>query len=82
MTKTYENFESSAINSVTIEDNVVKVVYNSNIDKEYTFNCVNIEEFEQQLSEQLIGVEMKDNTVSVGRFINQQIKNQVLVENK
>jgi hypothetical protein len=31
MTKTYENFESSAINSVTIEDNVVKVVYNSNI---------------------------------------------------
>ena len=82
MTKTYENFESSAINSVTIEDNVVKVVYNSNIDKEYTFNCVNIEEFEQQLSEQLIGVEMKDNTVSVGRFINQQIKNQVLVESK
>ena len=82
MTKTYENFESSAINSVTIEDNVVKVVYNSNIDKEYTFNCVNVEEFEQQLSEQLIGVEMKDNTVSVGRFINQQIKNQVLVENK
>ena len=82
MTKTYENFDSSAINSVTIEDNVVKVVYNSNIGKEYTFNCVNVEEFEQQLSEQLIGVEMKDNTVSVGRFINQQIKNQVLVENK
>ena len=82
MTKTYDNLDSSAINSITIEDNVVKVVYNSNIDKEYTFNCVNIEEFEQQLSEQLIGVEMKDNTVSVGRFINQQIKNQVLVENK
>ena len=80
--KTYQNLNSSAINSITIEDNVVKVVYNSNIDKEYTFNCVNIEEFEQQLSEQLIGVEMKDNTVSVGRFINQQIKNQVLVENK
>ena len=82
MTKTYENFDSSAINSVTIEDNVVKVVYNSNIDKEYTFNCVNVEEFEQQLSEQLIGVEMKDNTVSVGRFINQQIKNSVLIESK
>ena len=82
MTKTYQNFDSTAINSVTIEDNVVKVVYNSNISKEYTFNCVNVEEFEQQLSEQLIGVEMKDNTVSVGRFINQQIKNQVLVESK
>ena len=82
MSKTFENLNSSAINSINIEDNVVKVVYQSNIDKEYTFNCVNVEEFEQQLSEQLIGVEMKDNTVSVGRFINQQIKNQVLVENK
>jgi len=82
MTKTYENFESSAINSVTIEDNVVKVVYNSNIDKEYSFDCENTEEFEQQLSEQLIGVEMKDNTVSVGRFISQQIKTGVLVQSK
>ena len=82
MSKTFENLNSSAINSINIEDNVVKVVYQSNIDKEYTFNCVNVEEFEQQLSEQLIGVEMKDNTVSVGRFINQQIKNKVLVESK
>ena len=82
MTKTYENFESSAINSVTIEDNVVKVVYNSNIDKEYSFDCENTEEFEQQLSEQLIGVEMKDTTVSVGRFISQQIKTGVLVQSK
>jgi len=82
MTKTYENFESSAINSVTIEDNVVKVVYNSNIDKEYSFDCENTEDFEQQLSEQLIGVEMKDNTVSVGRFISQQIKTGVLVQSK
>ena len=82
MTKTYENFESSAINSVTIEDNVVKVVYNSNIDKEYSFDCENTEDFEQQLSEQLIGVEMKDTTVSVGRFISQQIKTGVLVQSK
>ena len=82
MAKTYENFNSTAINSVTIEDNVVKVVYNSDISKEYTFNCVNVEEFEQQLSEQLIGVEMNDSTVSVGRFVYQQIKNGVLVESK
>ena len=80
MTKTYENFESSAINSVTIEDNVVKVVYNSNIDKEYSFDCENTEDFEQQLSEQLSGVVMKDNTVSVGRFISQQSKTGVLVQ--
>ena len=80
--KTYQNLNSSAINSITIEDNVVKVVYNSNKDKEYTFQCQNVDEFQQQLSEQLIGVEMKDNTVSVGRFISQQIKTGVLVQSK
>ena len=82
MTKTYENFESSAINSVTIEDNVVKVVYNSNITKEYTFKCENIEDFEDNLCKELVGIVNGDTNVSVGRFINQQIKNQVLVESK
>jgi len=82
MTKIYENLDSSAIQSVIIEENVVKVVYNSNINKEYTFNCQNIVEFEQQLTSELIDVELKNGKGSVGRFINQQIKNQVLVENK
>jgi hypothetical protein len=82
MTKTFANINSSAINSVTIEENVVKVVYNSNIDKEYTFNCENVEEFEQNLSKELIGVELEESEVSVGRFINQQIKDGVLVQSK
>lgn len=82
MTKIYENLDSSAIQSVIIEENVVKVVYNSNINKEYSFNCQNIVEFEQQLTAELIDVELKNGKGSVGRFINQQIKNQVLVENK
>lgn len=82
MTKTYENLNSSAINSVIIEDNVVKVVYQSNIDKVYEFNCENVEEFEQNLSEQLIGVKLQQSEVSVGRFINQQIKDKVLVQSK
>ena len=82
MTKTYEDFGSSAINSVTIEENVVKVVYNSNIGKEYTFNCENTEEFEDNLCKELVGIVNGDTNVSVGRFINQQIKNQVLVESK
>jgi len=82
MTKIYENLDSSAIQSVIIEENVVKVVYNSNINKEYSFNCQNIVEFEQQLTAELIDVELKNGEGSVGRFINQQIKNQVLVENK
>ena len=82
MTKIYENLDSSAIQSVIVEENVVKVVYNSNIGKEYTFNCQNVEEFEQQLTAELIDVELKQGKGSVGRFINQQIKNQVLVESK
>ena len=82
MTKIYVNLDSSAIQSVIVEENVVKVVYNSNIDKEYTFNCQNTVEFEQQLSAELIDVELKNGKGSVGRFINQQIKNQVLVESK
>ena len=80
--KTYQDLQSSAINSITIEDNVVKVVYNSNIDKEYTFNCKNVEEFQQQLSEQLVDIELNNGKGSVGRFLHQQIMNSVLVETK
>ena len=82
MTKTYENLDSSAINSVTIENNVVKVVYTSNIDKEYTFNCKDTEQFQQQLSEELIDVELNNGKGSVGRFLHQQIRDKVLVESK
>jgi len=82
MTKTYEKLHSSAINSITVEDNVVKVVYNSNIDKEYTFSCQNVEQFEEDLSKELIGLELEQSEASVGRFLHQQIKSGVLVENK
>jgi RNase H-fold protein (predicted Holliday junction resolvase) len=82
MTKSFTNLNSTAINSVTIEDNVVKVVYNSNVDKEYTFNCENVEEFVEELSKELISIELEDNQGSVGRFINKQIKDKILVESK
>ena len=82
MTKTYENFDSSAINSVTIEDNVVKVVYNSNKDKEYTFECKDIDQFQQQLSEELIDVELNNGKGSVGRFLHQQVRDGALVQSK
>ena len=80
--KTYQNLNRSAINSIIIEDNVVKVVYNCNKDKEYTFDCQNVEEFQQQLSEQLIDIELNNGKGSVGKFLHQQIKNSVLVETK
>jgi len=82
MTKTYDNLTSSAINSITVEDNVVKVVYNSNKDKEYTFNCQNMDQFVEQLSSELIDVEINNGKGSVGRFLHQQIKNGVLIESK
>jgi hypothetical protein len=89
MSKVYDNFNSSAINSVTIEENVVKVVYNSNLDKEYSFNCENVVEFEENLCKELLSIELENDqpstgpsTGSVGKFVYQQIKSGVLVENK
>ena len=43
--KSYENLASSALNSLQIDKKTVYVVYNSNIDKEYEFDCQNTEEF-------------------------------------
>jgi len=82
MTKTYDKLNSSAISSITIEDNVVKVVYNSNKDKEYTFDCKDTEQFQQQLSEELIDVELNNGKGSVGRFLHQQVRDGALVQSK
>ena len=82
MAKTYEKLNSSAVDSITIEDNVVKVVYNSNKSKEYTFECKNIEQFQQQLSEELIDVELNNGKGSVGRFLHQQVRDGALVQSK
>tara|TARA_B100001113_G_C20769412_1_gene474561 strand:+ start:228 stop:476 length:249 start_codon:yes stop_codon:yes gene_type:complete len=82
MSMIYEKFTSSAIKSVETLDNTVKIVYNSNINKEYEFNCQNIQEFVNKLSETLIAHEELLEGGSVGKFINQSIKSGVLVENK
>jgi len=78
----YDNFNSSAVKSVEILDNTVKIVYNSNTNKEYTFECQNTSEFTDSLSKELIGIELNESTASVGRFLHQQIKSGVLVETK
>ena len=82
MTKTYEKLNSSAVDSIIIEDNVVKVVYVSNKGKEYTFECKDIEQFQQQLSEELIDVELNNGKGSVGRFLHQQVRDGALVQSK
>ena len=77
----YDNLISTAINSVEIVDNTVKVTYYSNKDKEYTFNCDNIQVFEDSLCKELISVELKTGG-SVGRFLHNQIKEGLIVESK
>jgi len=77
----YNNLISTAIKSINIVENTVIITYNSNIDKEYTFKCNNIQVFEDTLCKELISVELKTGG-SVGRFLHNQIKEGLIVESK
>ena len=66
--KTYEFQESTAIFSLKVDKDSVYVVYNSNIDKEYEFNCENTEEFDVKVSNTL------KNNESIGKLVNSSIK--------
>ena len=77
----YDNLISTAIKSINITDNSVLVVYNSNKDKEYTFNCDNTQVFEDTLCKELISIELKTGG-SVGKFLHNQIKEGLIVESK
>lgn len=82
MSKIYDNLISTAVKSIEIIDNDVKVIYNSDINKEYTFKCENILEFENNLCQELLGIELKNETSSVGKFIHNNIKAGILIESK
>ena len=71
--KTYENLNSSAINTLKVNKESVYVVYNSNIDKEYEFKCENTQEFDDKVSKTL------QNEESIGKLLNSCIKQQELV---
>ena len=71
--KTYENMDSSAVNTLKIDKKSVFVVYNSNIDKEYEFKCENTQEFDDKVSKTL------KNKESIGKLLNSSIKQQELV---
>ena len=71
--KTYENLNSSAINTLKVNKESVYVVYNSNIDKEYEFKCENTQEFDEKVSKTL------QNEESIGKLLNSCIKQQELV---
>jgi hypothetical protein len=81
MSKMYDNLISSAIKSINIVENTVIITYNSNKDKEYTFNCQNVQQFEDSLCKELISIELKTGG-SVGKFLHNQIKEGLIVESK
>ena len=72
----YTELASTAVNSVKIDETLLKIVYNSNTDKEYTFNCDNTDEFNTKLSNTLT------NKESVGRFISSSVKEGLIVPSK
>lgn len=82
MSKMYDNIISSAIKSIEIVEDQVKIVYNSSKDKEYTFKCKDISVFTDSLNKELLGVNMKSGEASIGKFIHYQIKERFLVESK
>lgn len=82
MSKIYDNLISTAVKSIEIIDNDVKVIYNSDINKEYTFKCENILEFENNLCQELLGIELKNESSSVGKFLHNNIKAGILIEDK
>ena len=71
--KSYENLASSALNSLKIDKKTVYVVYNSNIDKEYEFECENTQEFDDKVSKTL------QNKESMGKLLHKSIKEGKLV---
>jgi hypothetical protein len=71
--KTYENLDSSAINTLKVNKESVYVVYNSNIDKEYEFKCENTQEFDEKVSQTL------QNKESLGKLLHSSIKQGDLV---
>ena len=72
--KTYENLDSSAINRLKIDKNVVFVTYQSNIDKEYEFSCENTQEFNNIVNKSLV------NKESLGKLLNSSIREGKLVD--
>jgi hypothetical protein len=71
--KTYENLDSSALFQLKVDKKSVFVVYNSNIDKEYEFECENTQEFDEKVSKTL------QNKESMGKLLNNSIKEGKLV---
>ena len=71
--KTYENLASSAVKSIKVDEKSIYIVYNSNTDKEYEFDCQNSDKFDEKVSKTL------KNKESIGKLVHSCIKQQELV---
>ena len=76
----YSNFFSNAIESVETKENSVFITYSSNLEKNYEYNCANVEDFTNNLCSVLISNELQRDGGSVGAFISQSRKDRVLVD--
>ena len=68
----FQTKDSSAIKEITVEDNIVSIIFNSS-DKEYKYE-VKDEDFTDMLQNVIV------NEESIGKFINTAIKNKAVVE--
>ena len=76
----YSQFFSNAIESVETKENQVLITYSSNFEKEYAYNCENVEDFTNNLCSVLIDNELQRDGGSVGAFISRSRKDRVLVD--
>ena len=76
----YSNFFSNAVESVETKDNQVLITYSSNINKEYAYNCEDVPEFTNNLCSVLISNELQQDGGSVGAFVSQSRRDNVLLE--
>ena len=76
----YSNFLSSAIESVETKENAVFITYSSNLEKNYEYNCQNVEDFTNNLCSVLISNELQQDGGSVGRFVSQSRRDSVLTD--
>ena len=68
----FDKFESSAIKSIEVDDNIVSIIFKSS-DKEYKYNIID-EEFTNTLQDSIM------NNKSIGSLINKSIKDKLIVE--
>ena len=68
----FDKFESSAVKSIEVDDNIVSIVFKSS-DKQYKYNIID-EEFTNTLQDAII------NNKSIGSLINKSIKDKLIVE--